>query len=90
MNSFMRFTDETVTEKTYNALRNGAKQVDDMINQLDLKSENVIGTLNNLKNTGHLSLDNYQRVEALLKTNQSLYDKASGISWDNKICPKDM
>ena len=90
MNSFMRFADETVTEKTYNALRNGAKQVDDMINQLDLKSENVIGTLNNLRNTGYLSLDNYQRVEALLKTNQLLYDKASGISWDNKICPKDI
>lgn len=88
MNSFMRYADESVKEDTYNKLKESAKQVDDIVQQLNLQPDNAIDALKKIQSAGLLSLDDYYRAETILKTNQSLYNKVADISWDKKIIPE--
>ena len=84
----MRYADESVKEDTYNKLKESAKQVDDIVQQLNLQPDNAIDALKKIQSAGLLSLDDYYRAETILKTNQSLYNKVADISWDKKIIPE--
>jgi len=89
VNNFMQYADETITEETYNILRENAQSVDELVKQLNIQPLAVIEGITNLKMLGIISLEIFKRSIAMLQANNALQEKISTIIWDSRIKPKE-
>lgn len=88
INNFMRFSDDTVEEKTYDELKESIKQIDWFIEQQETNPDELKKGLLKLKLLGIISADIYQRASALIEAYSSLHEKINRIEWDPRIKPE--
>lgn len=85
VNNLMQYADDTVTEETFNDLRENAKSVDELTTQLNIQPLDALEGIKKLKMHGIINLDIYKRSVAMLQANNALQEKISTVIWDSRI-----
>ena len=85
VNNLMQYADDTVTEETFNDLRENAKSVDELTSQLNIQPLDALEGIKKLKMHGIINLDIYKRSVAMLQANNALQEKISTVIWDSRI-----